>query len=82
MAKTFYVRSHCTTYYDNLIQVDEEEMKEYQNQRPDLTEEEIIAEMFADGSYCEVNDVIPTDWCNEVVDAVQKCNNTEDEENV
>jgi hypothetical protein len=81
MAKTFYVRTHAMTYYDNLIRVDEEEMQEYQNEDPDLTEEEIVEEMFADGN-CEVLDVVPTDWDNEIVDAVRKCNNTEDEENV
>lgn len=80
MAKTFYVRTHAMTYYDNLIRVDEEEMQEYKNERPDLTEEEIIEEMFADGN-CEVIDAMPTDWCNEVVDEVKKYN-TEDEENV
>ena len=81
MAKTFYVRTHAMTYYDNLIRVDEEEMKEYQDERPDLTEEEIVEEMFADGN-CEVIDAMPTDWCDEVVDEVQKCNSAEDEENV
>lgn len=81
MAKTFYVRTHAMTYYDNLIRVDEEEMQEYKNERPDLTEEEIIEEMFADGN-CEVLDVVPTDWDNEIVDEVRKCNSTEDEENV
>lgn len=81
MAKTFYVRTHAMTYYDNLIRVDEEEMQEYKNERPDLTEEEIVEEMFTDGN-CEVIDAMPTDWSNEVVDEVQECKNTEDEENV
>jgi pyoverdine/dityrosine biosynthesis protein Dit1 len=81
MAKTFYVRTHSMTYYDNLIRVDEEDMKEYQDECPDLTEEEIVKEMFADGT-CEVIDVMPVDWDNEIVDTVQKCNDTEDEENV
>ncbi len=81
MAKTFYVQTHAMTYYDNLIRVDEEEMKAYQDERPDLTEEEIIEEMFADGNY-EMLDAMPTNWCNEVVDEVRKCDNTEDEENV
>ena len=81
MAKTFCVRTHAMTYYDNLIQVDEEEMQEYRNEYPDLTEEEIIAEMFADGN-CEVIDATPTDWRDEMVYEVQKWNETEDEENV
>jgi hypothetical protein len=81
MAKTFYVRTHAMTYYDNLIRVDEEDMKEYQDECPNLTEEEIIKEMFADGT-CEVIDVAPFDWGNDIVDTVQKCDNTEDEENV
>ena len=81
MAKTFCVRTHAMTYYDNLIRVDEEEMKEYQDERPDLTEKEIIAEMFADENY-EMIDAIPTDWCNEVVDEVKKYDDAEDEENV
>lgn len=81
MAKTFYVRTHAMTDYDNLIRVDEEEMKAYQEERPDLTEEEIVEEMFLDGN-CEVIDTMPTDWSNEVVDEVRKCNNMEDEENV
>ena len=81
MAKTFYVRTHAMTYYDNLIRVDEEEMQEYKNERPDLTEEEIVKEMFADENY-ELIDVVQTDWDNETVDEVQKCNDTEDEENV
>jgi hypothetical protein len=81
MAKTFYVRTHTMTCYDNLIRVDEEDMKEYQNERPDLTEKEIIAQMFADGT-CEVLDATPTAWRDEVVDTVQEFNITEDEENV
>jgi hypothetical protein len=81
MAKTFCVRTHAMTYYDNLIRVDEEDMKEYQDECPNLTEEEIIKEMFADGT-CEVIDVVPFDWGNDIVDTVQKCDNTEDEENV
>lgn len=80
MAKTFCVRTHAMTYYDNLIQVDEEEMAEYQAERPDLTEEEIVTEMFADGN-CEVIDVVSTDWRDEMVYEVQKCN-TEENENV
>ena len=56
-------------------------MKAYQEERPDLTEEEIVEEMFLDGN-CEVIDTMPTDWSNEVVDEVRKCNNMEDEENV
>ena len=78
MAKTFYVRTHAITYYDNLIQVDEEDMKEYQDECPDLTEQEIVEEMFADGT-CEVIDSTPTDWCNEVIDEVQKCKDAEEE---
>ena len=81
MAKTFCVRTHAMTYYDNLIRVDEEEMQEYRNEYPNLTEEEIIAEMFTDGN-CEVIDATPTDWRDEMVYEVQKWNETEDEENV
>lgn len=81
MAKTFYVQTHAMTYYDNLIQVDEEEMQEYQNERPDLTEKEIVAEMFADGN-CVMLDATPTDWRDEIVDKVQECDDTEDEEDV
>lgn len=76
MAKTFYVRTHAMTYYDNLIRIDEEEMKEYQNERPDLTEEEIIEEMFVDGNY-DMIDAIPTDWRDEMVYEVQKCDTEE-----
>lgn len=81
MAKTFYVRTHAMTYYDNLIRVDEEDMKEYQDECPDLTEKEIVEEMFADG-VCEVIDATPTDWCDEVIDEVKKYDDAEDEDNV
>ena len=76
MAKTFYVRTHATVYYDNLILVDEEEMREYYNERPNLTEEEIVAEMFADEN-CKLIDATILDVCNEVVDAVEECNTEE-----
>lgn len=66
MAKTFYVRTHATVYYDNLIRVDEEEMKRYKDERPDLTEKEIIAEMYADGNY-KLIDATIADVYDEVV---------------
>lgn len=73
MAKTFYVRTHTMTYYDNLIRVDEEDIAEYQAERPNLTEEEIVKEMFMDGT-CEVLDAIPRAWNDEVIDTIQEFN--------
>lgn len=81
MAKTFYVGTHAMTYYDNLIQIDEEDMAEYQAERPDLTEEEIVTEMFMDGTY-KMLDAIPTDYYDEVVDEVKRYDDAEDEDNV
>ena len=73
MAKTFHVRTHTMTYYDNLIRVDEEDIAEYQAERPNLTEEEIVKEMFMDGT-CEVLDAIPRAWNDEVIDTIQEFN--------
>ena len=80
MAKTFYVQTCALTYYDNLIRVDEKEMQAYKDERPDLTEKEIITEMFADGN-CENLDCMATDYQDETVVDVRECN-TEEDKNV
>jgi len=70
MQKTFCVQTQALTLYKNIIVVDEEEMAEYQAENPELAEQEIVAEMFMDGNYKEM-DCEPIDWCDEQVVRVE-----------
>lgn len=66
MAKTYLVCTTALVSYDNIVEVNEEEMEEYRKDIPNYTDKEIIEEMFYDGN-CIVKDCIPRDYRDETV---------------
>lgn len=69
MKKTFVVKTTCLTDYDNLIEIDEEELEKYRQEFPELTDDDIVSMAFTDGNVIML-DCCPTDYRDEMIYAV------------